>query len=94
MKYTEVLLTIEASEANKRITERVSSVRARREGGRIEYRTNSGLLLGTLSDTTLPSGEPGSKLRYRTTTISAALSHGRTRAKKLRKAVESYRYTG
>jgi hypothetical protein len=92
MQYTDVLLTVGTDEANECIKKRVSSVRTRREGDTIEYRTNSGLLLGKLSTTELPSGEMGSKLQYRTTTTSAPLSHGRTTAKRLRNAVDKYRY--
>jgi hypothetical protein len=94
VEYTEIVLTLGTEEANERIKERVPSVRARWEGQTIEYRTNSGLLLGKLSETKLPNGETGSKLRYRTTTTSAPLSHGRTMAKKLRAAVESHVNTG
>jgi hypothetical protein len=93
VKYTDVYLAIETEEANLRITERVPSVRTRRDGDVIEYRTNSGLLLGTLSDAELPSGESGSKLRYRTAITSAPLSHGRTTARKLRDAVEEHVHT-
>ena len=89
LEYTEIVLTLGTAEANERIKERVPSVRARHEGDTIEYRTNAGLLLGRLSEATLPNGETGSKLQYRTTTTSAPLSHGRTTAKKLRAAVES-----
>jgi len=94
MRYTEILLTLGKDEAHSRIRKRVKAGRVKTTGEEIEYRTNSGLLLGTLSETELPSGETGSKLRYRTSTINSSLSHGRTTAKQLRNAVEKYRYSG
>lgn len=90
MNYDEIILSIEKDEARKRIAEHVSDMRVTTTDGEVEYRTNAGLWLAVLSDATLPSGEQGSKLRYRTSLITPFLAHARTKARKIRRAVENY----
>lgn len=91
MRYDEILLTIEKEEARKRITERVSGFRTNTTEDRIEYRTNAGYLLAILSDAELPSGETGSKLRYRTVIIGSPHIHARAMAQQIRRAVADYK---
>lgn len=88
MKYEEILLTVEKEEAQNRISEQVSDVRVKTADGRTEYRTNADILLASLSETELPSGEPGSKLRYRTAVVDSQLSHVRKLTWRITQAVE------
>ncbi|WP_435332864.1 hypothetical protein [Haloarchaeobius sp. TZWWS8] len=93
MRYDELYLDVQLESAHRRILDRVSDIRSRRRDGRVEYRTNTGTLLATLSATVLDSGEQGSKLRYRTTLISAPMAHARTQAQAIRRAVDEFRTT-
>lgn len=91
MRYEEIVLSIEQDEARNHIADHVSDLRVTTSDGKIEYRTNAGIRLAVLSDATLPSGEKGSKLRYRTTLITPSLAHARTKARTIRRAVENYK---
>lgn len=91
MRYSTITLDIDKETARERISERVRNVRTKTEQGRVEYTTNAGLVLAVLTDAKLPSGDQGSKLRYRTAIISTHHSHAKETARKIRDAVESYR---
>ncbi|WP_435359145.1 hypothetical protein [Haloarchaeobius sp. DFWS5] len=91
MRYDEVYLTLDKDTAHEQIVKKVTDVRSTTTDDKIQYRSNTGVLLATLTNTVLPSGERGSKLRYRTTLISPALSHARTQAQSIRRAVGAYR---
>ena len=91
MRYEEILLTLDKEEAHKRITERVSDIRMKTTNERIEYRTNTGHLLAVLFDAQLPSGETGSKLRYRVALIGPLHAHARAQAHRTRRAVANCR---
>lgn len=88
--YESITLTINKEEARQQITDRLSNIRVKVKGETIEFRSNTGVLLAVLSDTSLRSGEQGSTLRYRTTMISPALSHARSQAQMIRRAVDQY----
>ncbi|WP_254546191.1 hypothetical protein [Halomarina pelagica] len=91
VEYETLYLRVTKEEAARRISERVEHVACADEGGVIDYRTNVGVHLATLSDVTLESGEPGTKLRYRTSVIRPHLFHARNEARQIRDAVERYR---
>lgn len=91
MRYSTITLDVDKETAREHISERVRNVRTKTERGRIEYTTNPGLVLAVLTDETLPSGERGSKLRYRTAIVSTHYSHAKETARKIRDAVEPYR---
>jgi hypothetical protein len=90
MRYGTVYLDVEADEARRRIADRCPGVRARTLGDRTEYRTNAGYLLATLSEGVSPEGTEGSKLRYRTATISGHHAHARRAARRIREAVSEF----
>lgn len=88
MRYKEIRLAVEKEEAEKLIAERTSNVRVDTTEGRIEYRTNADILLASLSEIELPSGDPGSKLRYRTAFVDNQLWHANRQAWSIKQAVE------
>ena len=90
--YKTLTLAVGKDTARQTIAERVPDVEIRTVDEIIEARTRSGVLLAVLSDVTLPSGEQGTKFRYRTTLMSPTLSHARTQAQSIRRAVEQYKY--
>ena len=91
MRYEKILLTFEKEQARKRIAEQVSDIRTKMTDERIEYRTNTGYLLAVLSDAQLPSGETGSKLRYRVSLIGPSHAHARAQAHRIRRAVSDFK---
>lgn len=86
-----IYLDLDTEEAARRIAERVPNLRRRTDDGAVTFHTNVGLHLATLTDATLPSGERGSRLRYRTSLVRAHLLHARDAARAIRDAVEPYR---
>ena len=90
--YKTLTLDVGKDTARQTIAERVPDAEFRAVNETIEVRTRSGVLLAVLSEVSLPSGEQGTKLRYRTTLISPTLSHARTQAQAIRRAVEHYQY--
>lgn len=90
VNFETMYLTIPKEEAARHISERVSNLRRRQTGKGFEYRTNAGFHLATLSDATLGTGAPGSKLRYRTSYIRPHLFHTHNKAGDIRKAVEQF----
>ena len=83
-------LALEKEAAARRISDRVQHVRQTSDGDTIEFRTNVGLHLATLSDATVGSGDRGSKLRYRTSLIRPHLFHAHHKAREIRDAVEAF----
>lgn len=90
MIFEETVLDIEKDAARREIMERVTDVQVTIDDDRIEYRTNAGFLLAVLTDAHLPSGETGTRLRFRTAILSAPLIHARTKADAIRRVVERY----
>lgn len=88
--YDESLLSIEKEDAQTLIERRVLDATRRVRNDRIEYRTNAGVLLASLTDYTFPSGARGSKLRYRTALVSGHYAHSRTLADEIRRAVATH----
>lgn len=86
-------LALEKESAARRISDRVQHVRRSSDGDTIEFRTNVGLHLATLSDALVESGERGSKLRYRTSWIRPHLFHAHHKAREIRDAVAEFRTT-
>ena len=93
MRYETVLLTLSREEARKCIAEQISDIRTKMTDDGIEYRANTGYLLAVLSDAQLPSGETGSKLRYRVSLIGPSHAHARAQAHQLRRAVADFKAT-
>ena len=90
MRYKEIQLAVEKEEAEKLIAERISNIRVDAAEDRIEYRTNADILLASLSEIRLPSGDPGSKLRYRTALIDNRLSYVKRQAWSIKQAVNEW----
>lgn len=91
MKFQSLTLSADKSTARTSIMDRVSGIKTREEGERITFYSQSGIKLATLTDTTLPDGRTGSRLRYRTSLISPVASNARRQAKQIRNVVEKYR---
>ena len=92
MNFSTVTLTVTKEEARARIAERISGVRTRKSNGRYEFTSPVGFRLAELSDASLPSGEQGSQLKYRTAIISPVVAPARSKALEIKNAVAKYRY--
>ena len=92
MNYSTLTLTITKEEARDMIAKRVSSVKIREFHGRYEFRSPVGYHLAELSDVSLPNGEQGSQLKYRTAMISPIAAHARSKARQITDAVVKYSY--
>lgn len=91
MQYQTIDLAIEKDHARRLISERVPGVTARTDGSAVDYKLPSGIRLARLADTTLPNGEQGTRLTYRTTMIAPFASHAKQKARKIREAVDEHR---
>ncbi|MFC7202418.1 hypothetical protein ACFQJC_02750 [Haloferax namakaokahaiae] len=87
MRYESVLVALTPTAVRDRIRKRVEGIRSSKVEDGFEFRTNSGLLVGTVSPATLPDGSTGSRLRYRTSILSATAAHAGRTGKELREAV-------
>lgn len=92
MKYESITLDLELEEARKLVGNRVSGLSVREQKGRIEYASQSGYRLAVLKETTLPNGDAGTTLQYRTTMLSPTAAFARQKAREIRHAVDSHRY--
>lgn len=92
MNYRSVDLKIERDAARRIIANRVTAVVIQDAGNTVEIRSPAGFHLASLSDVTLPDGERGTKLRYRTAIISSSAAHARRWAKKIRDTMVEYEY--
>ena len=92
MNYATMRLEITAAEARDIIAERVDGVRIREFHGHYEFRSPSGIHLAELSDLTLPDGDRGAQLKYRTAVISPVAALARSKAWQIKRAVEQHRY--
>lgn len=88
--YETTTLSISKEEARQLIADRLQDLSVTVAGETIEFRSNAGVLLAVLSDTSLPAGERGAILRYRTTLISPSFSHARSQAQIIRRTVDQY----
>lgn len=88
MNYRSVDLPIDLAEARRRIAERVDGLVVEEAPDVAEFRTPSGLRLATLTEVTLPDGEPGTRLEYRTAIVSSSAAHARRKAAEIRAAVD------
>ena len=89
--YETVYLAADKERVARHVSERVPHLRQVRTDGAIEFRTNVGHHLATLSDATTDSGARGSRIRYRTSRIRPHLFHAHNKARQIRKAVEKFR---
>lgn len=92
MQYSTIDLTLDTETARERILARVSGITCRETDGSIVFRSSSGFHLAELTEVTLPNGETGTRLSYRTTILSPTAATARRKAKRIRDAVESQRY--
>lgn len=92
MNYAELDLAVDREAARERITDRVSGISVRTTGERDEFLTPSGFHLAELAGVTLPNGERGSRLTYRTAIVSPVAAHARLKAQQIRDAIEPHRY--
>jgi hypothetical protein len=91
MNYASLELSVEPAEARRAILRRVPGLSVTEFDGRHEFQTRTGFHLAELSATTLPNGERGSILRYRTAMISPIAAHARWKAEAIRSAVDEHR---
>ena len=89
--YETIDLAVDKETAARSVAERVPHLRQVRSDDSIEFRTNVGLHLATLSDVTLASGPRGSRIRYRTSVIGPHLFHVHDKARQIRESVERFR---
>lgn len=92
MNYRSIELTIDKRAAQKTITKRVPGLIVRESASRIEFSTPAGFHLATLTDVELPTGQRGTRLKYRTAILSAWAAHARRKARKIRDAVSHHQY--
>lgn len=92
MNYATMDLEISKEAARERIESRVSGVRIKTAQDRYEFSSPMGFHLAELSTATLPNGEEGARLKYRTAIISPVAAVARSKAQQIRRAVESHRY--
>lgn len=92
MKYESVLLDIEIEEAIALIKKRKRGLSSRTVQGNVEYMSQTGHHLAELTETVLPNGKPGTRLRYRTTLISPTEAFAKQQAREIYDALSSYRY--
>ncbi|WP_410766751.1 hypothetical protein [Haloferax sp. DFSO60] len=89
MRYESVLVSLSPTEVRDRIRKRVEGIQSSKADDGFEFRTNSGILVGSVSPATLPDGSDGSRLRYRTSILSATAAHAKRTGTALRDAVSS-----
>jgi len=88
MRYDTIHLDSPLETVREHIAKGVADVRIRSAGESIEYYTNAGVHVATLSpDSTGTSS--GSKLRYRSVFVRPQLGHARRKAKEIRAAATS-----
>ncbi|MFC7168687.1 hypothetical protein [Halobium salinum] len=92
MNYAVLDLTLDAEAARDRVVDRVSGVSVRSADDRYEFLTPSGFHLAELSNATLPDGEHGSRLTYRTAMVSPVAASARRKAEAVCAALAPYRY--
>lgn len=89
MRYESIDADLTLDTARQRIVDNVSGVRVTEGDGQIEVRMPSGLKVATLSEITLPSGDHGTRLRYRTVFIRPHMAHARRAATEIKKILTS-----
>ena len=92
MNYSTLTLTITKEEARDVIAKRISGVKIREFNGRYEFMSPIGYHLAELSDVSLPNGDRGSQLKYRTAILSPIAAPARSKARQIKDAVAKYRY--
>lgn len=92
MKYESVLLDIRIEEAAALVEKRKRSLSTRTVQGSVEYLSQTGHHLAELTETVLPNGEPGTRLRYRTTLISPTEAFAKQQAREIYDVLAPYRY--
>ena len=92
MNYATLELAISKDEARAIIAEHVDGVHIRESRGDYEFRSPTGFHLAAVSDLSLPNGEQGARLKYRTSMISPVAALARSKARRIKTAVEKHRY--
>jgi hypothetical protein len=92
MKYESVLLDVELEEAAAIVKKRKRGLSSRTVQGNVEYLSQTGHHLAELTETVLPNGNAGTRLRYRTTLVSPTEAFARQQAREIYDALSSYRY--
>lgn len=84
-------LSISKAEARNEILDNVDGVTCSPKDGQLVFKTNQGVVVATLKDSSTDVETTGSTLRYRTSPVTPTLAHTVRKGKRIKRVLEPYR---